>query len=1040
MNDILERLQGAVGDAYRIERELARGGMSQLFLATESSLNRPVVIKILPPEEASAVSAARFRQEIEVAATLQHPHILPVLSTGNKDDLIWFIMPYVRGESLRQMLDKAGPLPVEQAVDILTEVADALAFAHQRGVIHRDIKPENILIHEGHAVLTDFGVARAREQAAMAQNTRLTGLGMAIGTPGYMSPEQAAGETNIDARSDLYALAVVGYEMLTGQPPFTGPTAQSVMAAHLTATPKPITAFRKDVPSAIVASLNKALAKSPDARFQTGAEFCAALRGATRVRSAGPSRRMMAAVGVVLAVAVVFGVWPRGYRPDGDPRQSLVIFPFENRTGDASREYLEEAAMNLLGLSAAHWQDMRVFDDERTASALRRRDIATPGDLDFEQAQSIAQDARVGTLVLGDLRREGDSLTIEAKVHDVRTGDRLATHIVRGAWTADPRPLFDALAGLVLGTSGAPPGERPSVLAQTTTSVEAYRAYLAGTQALQRFAIDSAKAALNRAIALDSSFALAYMRLRDAEGWTVGGIVGNPERRRELIALAQRHAGDLPPRIRSLLAFHAAYESGDYRRARGIAGELIARDSTDVEAWYQLGEAHFHHGSNAFPPPDTVGNIGRALRAFQRSLALDSNYVLAYQHILDALRACAGTSNGVVCLADSAQYGADTALARRVGTAAVAQWKEAARGEQIRTARGWVAIAPTSDRAHVALISALAQQNAWADAEQAVETFRRAGGGPDADFWYAVLNFQQHRIPEAVQSLSRAFAAGDTTALMTAGGQTGGIQAVPGVLAGGGGMLRGAEAVLRRYLSIIPVDSVPGPANLRWSVPELTEFLVGYARTEAGAAGAAASGALLSAAIDRRTTADSAARRRIYTNLGSALLGATLASGDTTSLSRFMRWTDTTASATWRVAATQLALARGDTALARRRARQFLEPSDTAEWEGEAGVVRAYAWGDVLARLGEHRRAIEAYEAIDRAGDIPRLNHPGYEVRSWLERGALYQEVGQPDSARAMYQRFVDAWGDADPEFQPLVDRARDAIRALEGQTRRPGG
>ena len=681
MTDLLDRLQAALGDAYRIERELARGGMSQLFLATEVSLNRPVVVKILPPEEASVVSAARFRQEIEVAANLQHPHILPVLTTGNQGDLIWFVMPYVRGESLRQRLDQHGPLPVDEALGILTEVADALAFAHQHGVIHRDIKPENILIHEGHAVLTDFGVARAREQAAKASDARLTGLGMAVGTPGYMSPEQAAGDANLDPRTDIYALAVVGYEMLTGQPPFTGPTAQAVMAAHMTATPKPVSAFRKDIPMAIVASLNKALAKAPADRFQTGTEFRDALRGSVRVRGGGPTRRTLGmAAAVVVGLTVLAGVfWPRGYRTDDDPRRSLIVFPFENRTGDAARDYLEEASMNLLGLAAAHWHDMRVYDDERTASALRRRDIARSADLGFEDAQAVARDARVGTLVLGDLRREGDSMAIEAKVHDVRTGDRLATHVVRTAWDADPRPVFDSLAGLVLGTSGAPPGERPSVLAQTTNSVEAYRAYLLGTRALQRFEIDSAKAALNRAIALDSSFALAYIRLRDAEGWTLGaGAVGNPVRRRELIAMAQRHAADLPPRLRSLLAFHAAYEADDFRRARAIVSDLIARDSTDVEAWYQLGEAHFHHGATVFPPPDTVGNIGRALRAFQRSLALDSNYILAYQHILDALRTCAAARNGVVCLADSAQYGLDSALVRRLGRPTIDRWKAAA--------------------------------------------------------------------------------------------------------------------------------------------------------------------------------------------------------------------------------------------------------------------------------------------------------------------------------------------------------------------------
>ncbi len=234
MGDLLARLQAALGDTYRIEKELGGGGMSRLFLATEASLHRQVVIKLLPPEFTSEVSAARFKQEIELAAHLQHPNILPVLTAGAKDDLLFYVMPFVPGESLRHRLTREGRLPVLDAVRILHEIADALAQAHAEGVIHRDIKPENILLLGSHAVLTDFGVARALAESR--SGSRLTDTGLALGTPGYMSPEQAAGERHIDARADVYALAVVGYEMLAGFPPFAGPTAQAVIAAHLTAT------------------------------------------------------------------------------------------------------------------------------------------------------------------------------------------------------------------------------------------------------------------------------------------------------------------------------------------------------------------------------------------------------------------------------------------------------------------------------------------------------------------------------------------------------------------------------------------------------------------------------------------------------------------------------------------------------------------------------------------------------------------------------------------------------------------------------------
>ncbi|MFI5249730.1 MAG: serine/threonine-protein kinase [Gemmatimonadales bacterium] len=229
MSDLSERVQSVLGDAYHIERELPPGGMSRLFLATERSLDRQVVVKILPPELASEVSAARFQREVTLAAHLQHPHILPVLSAGSRDGILYYITPYVDGESLRQLLDREPKLPVNTAVRILTEAAGALARAHAAGVIHRDIKPVNILLQDGHALLADFGVARALHEAT--GTNRLTDVGTGIGTPGYMAPEQIAGERNVDARVDVYALAVVGYEMLAGKPPFTGATPQATAAA-----------------------------------------------------------------------------------------------------------------------------------------------------------------------------------------------------------------------------------------------------------------------------------------------------------------------------------------------------------------------------------------------------------------------------------------------------------------------------------------------------------------------------------------------------------------------------------------------------------------------------------------------------------------------------------------------------------------------------------------------------------------------------------------------------------------------------------------
>src|SRR2546428_7115363 len=265
--DLQARLQSVLGDAYHIERELGGGGMSRLFLATEASLHRQVVIKLLPPEFASEVSATRFRQEIEVAAHLQHTNILPVLTAGAKDDLLFYVMPFVTGESLRHRLTREGRLPLADALRILHEIADALAHAHAEGVIHRDIKPENILLLGSHAVLTDFGVARALAESR--SGGRLTDTGLALGTPGYISPEQAAGERHVDARADAYALPAVGSPVVAWFPPFAGPTAQAVIAAHLTAAPKPPTHPRPAPPPQAAHALARALAEDPNAPLPT---------------------------------------------------------------------------------------------------------------------------------------------------------------------------------------------------------------------------------------------------------------------------------------------------------------------------------------------------------------------------------------------------------------------------------------------------------------------------------------------------------------------------------------------------------------------------------------------------------------------------------------------------------------------------------------------------------------------------------------------------------------------------------------------------
>jgi Tol biopolymer transport system component/tRNA A-37 threonylcarbamoyl transferase component Bud32 len=306
---MIDAFRAALADRYRIDRELGKGGMATVYLAHDLKHDREVAIKVMHPQLGAAMGPERFQREIRVAAKLQHPHIVTVHDSGEAAGLLWYSMPYVAGESLRDRLARDKQLPINEALRIAGEISDALSYAHSRGVVHRDIKPENILLEGGHAVVTDFGIAKATD---LASADSLTGTGVILGTPHYMSPEQAAGEQTLDGRSDVYSLGCVLYEMLAGQPPFTGPTVEIVVHQHLMVNAPPITNFRPAVPVGIATVLQRALAKTPADRFTPVALFTDALdRAATPSRDsiAAPNRRRMLGIGVaVLAAVVLAGV------------------------------------------------------------------------------------------------------------------------------------------------------------------------------------------------------------------------------------------------------------------------------------------------------------------------------------------------------------------------------------------------------------------------------------------------------------------------------------------------------------------------------------------------------------------------------------------------------------------------------------------------------------------------------------------------------------------------------------------------------------
>jgi len=324
LSDIIERLKAALAGRYRLDREIGRGGMAQVFLAHDLKLDRPVALKVLRPDLAAVLGSERFLREIRLVANLDHPHILPIHDSGEADGILFYVMPFVEGESLRDRLTREKQLPLDDALGISREVADALSYAHRQGVIHRDIKPENILLRSGHAVVADFGIARA---VGAAGGDRLTETGVTLGTPAYMSPEQATATEELDGRSDLYSLGCVLYEMLAGEAPYGGPTPMAVVAKKLSEPLPRISVVREAIPPGVEAALTKALAKAPADRFRTVEEFVAAL-DATPSRFGMPRRSLrlpLAAVaGTALLAAATFAVW-NGTRPftvtASDPRQ-----------------------------------------------------------------------------------------------------------------------------------------------------------------------------------------------------------------------------------------------------------------------------------------------------------------------------------------------------------------------------------------------------------------------------------------------------------------------------------------------------------------------------------------------------------------------------------------------------------------------------------------------------------------------------------------------------------------------------------------------
>ncbi len=629
-----DRLRTALADRYRIERELGQGGMATVYLAQDLKHDRRVAIKVLRPELAAVIGAERFLSEIKTTANLQHPHILPLFDSGQtagrsdsqEGSYLFYVMPFIEGETLRAKLDRETQLGIDEAVKITTAVAAALAYAHERGIVHRDIKPDNIMFSSGQAVIADFGIARAIDAAG---GNQLTATGMTVGTPAYMSPEQSAGDSNVDGRSDQYALASVLYEMLAGEPPFTGQTAAAVIAKRLGSPTPQIRVVRNGVPESVDLALRTAMQRSPADRFATVTQFVEALRAdATPVLSPWPRRGLLAAVGVFALAAA--GWWTlRGDRITGDLDPDVIaVMPFRVG-GDPAISYLRESMLDLLNARLPGGTGPRIVEPRTALSAWRREVGNEQEDLSEEQSRRLAAQLRAGRVLLGSAIATPTELTLTGSLIRVTDGTELANGAVSGM-PDSVAVLVNRLVARLLSQEAGESRERLDGLA--STSLEALQDYLAARKAYRRGDYLAALDLYGRAFALDSNFAQAAFGMVITN--PLVGTVFNTSGFRAIPAL-WRLRDRLSPRDLALL-HGITFVGPNYPRPSTYAeimaqAERAAGDAPDSpEHWFVLGGGLSGYGAVASVPDWAA----RAADALDRAIALDSSFTPAIRERL----------------------------------------------------------------------------------------------------------------------------------------------------------------------------------------------------------------------------------------------------------------------------------------------------------------------------------------------------------------------------------------------------------------------